>query len=159
VIEMTDRLRWVMFLGPVLVLQPIMLAVAAALFYVVFRISGSEQRYLHSLAVTVHAFLPLAVAALLAIPLLLGLESIATEDVMGGGVLASNLGFLAPEDASTVVRTLLQSLDFFSLWTVVLLAIGFTRSTRLPNPTVVISVIAMWGLWILSRVGFASIAT
>ena len=42
----------------------------------------------------------LAVAALLSIPLLLSRGSMSTEELMAGGALASNLAFLAGEDAS-----------------------------------------------------------
>ena len=102
--------------------------------------------------------MPLGVAALLSIPLLLGSGSISNEDVMSGSVLASNLGFLAGEDASPAMATFLQSFDFFSLWSMLLLWIGYVRTTRLPKVSVAISVVAMWGLWILSRVGMATAA-
>ena len=158
VIEYTSRLRWVMFLGPVLVFQPIALAVVAFVFYLVFRVTGSEQRYDQSLGVTTHAFMPLGVAALLSIPLLLGSGSISSEEVMSGSVLASNLGFLAGDDPSPAWATFLQSLDFFSLWSLILLWIGYRRTTKLPPLSVAISVIAMWGLWILARIGMATAA-
>ena len=78
---------------------------------------------------------------------------------MAGGALASNLGFLAGEDASPVMLAFLQSLDFFSLWSIVLLGIGYVRTTGLPRVSVAISVVAMWGLWILTRVGMAQAAS
>lgn len=159
IVEYTDRLRWVMFLGPVLVFQPIALAVVAFVFYLVFRVTGSEQRYDQSLGVTTHAFMPLGVAALLSIPLLLGAGSISSEEVMSGNVLASNLGFLAGDDASPAWAAFLSSLDFFSLWSLVLLWIGYRRTTQLPALSVAISVVAMWGLWILSRIGMAAAAS
>ena len=158
IIEMTSRMRWVMFLGPVIVFQPIAVAVVAFVFYLVFRVTGSEQRYQQSLAVTTHSFLPLAVAALLSIPLLLSRGSMSTEELMAGGALASNLAFLAGEDASPAMLAFLQSLDFFSLWSLVLLGIGYVRTTGLPRLSVAISVVAMWGLWILARVGMAQAA-
>jgi hypothetical protein len=153
-----SRLKGVMFLGPVLIFQPLFVAGAAFFFYLVFRVLGSEQVYRQSLGVAAHAFLPFAVAALLSVPLVLGRDAISTEEVMAGGVLASNLGFLAPEDASPALAAVLQSLDFFSLWCAVLLIIGYRQSTRSPNPSVVISVLCAWALWILVRVGLASAA-
>jgi hypothetical protein len=159
IIEMTSRMRWVMFLGPVIVFQPIAVAVVAFIFYLVFRVTGSEQRYDQSLAVTTHSFLPVAVASLLSIPLLLTRGgSMSTEELMAGGALASNLGVFAPEDAPPAVEAMLQSVDFFSVWTLVLLGIGYVRSTGLPRLSVAISVVAMWGLWVLARVGMAQAA-
>jgi hypothetical protein len=119
---------------------------------------GSQQRYVQSLAVTVHAFLPLAVAALLSVPVILGKGAISTEEVMSGGVLSSNLGILASDDASPAIRSLLQSLDFFSVWSVVLLVIGYTQTTRLSSRTVAVVVICAWALWILVRVGLGSLS-
>jgi hypothetical protein len=102
--------------------------------------------------------MPLCVAALLSIPLLLASGSVSNEDVMSGNILMSNLGFLAGEDASPAWVAFLSSLDFFSLWSLILLWIGYRRTTLLPAPSVAISVVAMWGLWILSRVGMATAA-
>jgi Yip1-like protein len=158
-VALMSRLKWAMFLGPVLILQPIVIAGAAFVFYLVFRVVGSEQSYRQSLGVTVHAFLPLAIASLLAVPILLGRDSLSTEEVMSGGVLASNLGFLAPEDASPAIRALLQSLDFFTLWTVILLFVGYRQSSRLSKTSVAISVVCVWGLWVLLRMGLASLGS
>jgi hypothetical protein len=158
IIDVTSRMRWVMFLGPVIVFQPIAVAVVAFIFYLVFRVTGSEQRYDQSLAVTTHSFLPMAVAALLSIPILLSRSSISNEEILSGSVLTSNLGFLAPEDAPPAIQAALQSLDFFTVWTIVLLGIGYVRTTGLPRLSVAISVVAMWGLWILARVGMAQAA-
>jgi Yip1 domain len=154
-----SRLKWVMFLGPVVIVQPIFMAAAAFVFYLVFRVLGSAQSYRQSFAVVVHAFLPLAVAALLSVPVLLGRDSISTEELMGGGILASNLGFLAADDSPPWMGALLQGFDFFTLWIVVLLVIGYRQSSRAANPTVAIAVLSLWGLWILIRVGMASLAS
>ena len=152
------RLKWPMFLAPVMIMQPLFIAAAAFVFYLIFRILGSTQSYRQSLGVAVHSFLPLAIAALLAVPILLSRDSITMEE-MTGGVLMSNLGFLLPEDTSPAIRALVQSLDFFTLWTVVLQVIGYRQSSGRANPTVVISVLCVWGLWVLGRMGLASLAS
>jgi hypothetical protein len=158
IVEYTSRLRWVMFLGPVIVFQPIAVAVVAFIFYLVFRVTGSEQRYNQSLGVVTHSFMPLAVAALLSIPLLLSRRELSNEELLSGSILTSNLDFLAAEEASPAIHAALQSLDFFSLWTIVLLGIGYVRTTGLPRLPVAISVVAMWGLWVLARVGMVTAA-
>lgn len=109
--------------------------VLSALLWMGFRMFGSEIDYNTSLATTVHGLAPFGVSALLNIPLILARSSVGFEDMMAGGVLMSNLGHLAPEGASMIVRGLLQSVDFFSIWAVVLLVIGYRATARVSKGT------------------------
>jgi hypothetical protein len=127
----------------------------AALFLVTFRLTGSEINFWRSLAVTVHGLLPHGVAALLNIPMALSRSEISPEEMMSGGLLASSLRPLAPED-SPVVASLLGSLDFFTIWSVVLLILGYRASARVSTSTATTVVLVLWGLWVLGKVGFAA---
>ncbi|HBL26519.1 MAG TPA: hypothetical protein DD490_06770, partial [Acidobacteria bacterium] len=61
-------------------------------------------------------------------------EEITPEELMSGGVLTSSLRPLAPED-SPVVQSLLGSVDFFSLWSVVLLILGYRAVAKVSTQT------------------------
>jgi hypothetical protein len=130
----------------------------AALFLVAFRLAGSETDFdfFRSLAVTVHGLLPGGVAALLNIPLVLSRSEISPEEVMRGGVLTSSLRPLAPEE-SPVLESLLGSLDFFTIWSVVLLILGFRAVARVSTQTSAAIVLILWGLWVLGKAGFAAV--
>ncbi len=128
----------------------------AALFLVTFRLTGSEINFWRSLAVTVHGLLPHGVAALLNIPMALSRSEISPEEMMSGGLLASSLRPLAPED-SPVVASLLGNLDFFTIWSVVLLILGYRASARVSTQTATTVVLVLWGLWVLGKAGFAAV--
>jgi hypothetical protein len=130
---------------------------AAAIFWVFFRMFGSEIDYRTSLATTVHGLLPFGVAALLNIPLILARDSITFDDMMAGGILMSNLGFLAPEDAGMAVRGLLQSADFFSVWSIVLLVIGYRATARVSTGTTTGIVLLVWLLGVAVKVGLLAL--
>lgn len=130
--------------------------VLAAVFLVIFRLCGSEISFLQSLATSVHGVLPFAVSFLLNIPLILTRSEVRAEEVMAGGVLTSSLRLLAPED-SPVVASLLGSLDFFVIWAVVLLIIGFRHVARVSTVTAAAAVLVPWGLWVLGKAGFVAI--
>jgi hypothetical protein len=123
---------------------------------VTLRLTGSEIGFTRSLSVTVHGLLPQGVAALLNIPLALSRSAIAPEEMMSGGVLASSLRPLAPED-SPVLASLLGSLDFFTIWSVVLLILGFRTVARVSTQTASTVVLVLWGLWVLGKAGFAAV--
>lgn len=131
-------------------------AALAAVFMVIFRLCGSEISFLQSLATSVHGMLPLGVAALLNIPLILSRTEVRAEEVLAGGVLVSSPRMLAPED-SPVLTSLLGSLDFFVIWTVVLLIIGFRHVARVSTVTAAAAVLVPWGLWVLGKAGFVAI--
>lgn len=131
----------------------------ALLFWGAFRLAGGELDFVRSFAVTVHSFVPQGLSALIAIPVVLGQESIDPEAAQRGSFLASNLGFLAPEDASPVVTTLLSSLDLFTLWTVVLLILGYALVARVSKGVAAGVVVAAWLVWIGIRIGLAVLFT
>lgn len=130
-------------------------AIMAAVFLVIFRLCGSEMTFFQSLATSVHGVLPFAISFLLNIPLILTRSEVRAEEVMAGGVLVSSPRLLAPED-SPVVASLLGSLDFFVIWTVVLLIIGFRHVARVSTATAAAAVLVPWGLWVLGKAGFVA---
>lgn len=102
----------------------------ALIYWVAFKMFGSELTYKQSLATFVHAGLPGAIFMLLAIPVVLGGGDLSYEQLMTRDVLASNLGFLAPGDASIALKSLLMGIDFFALWSLVLAIIGYRIVAR-----------------------------
>lgn len=128
----------------------------AALFLITFRLTGSEINFWRSLAVMVHGLLPHGVAALLNIPLALSRTEISPEEMMSGGLLTSSLRPLAPE-GSPVLASLLGNLDFFTIWSVVLLILGYRAAARVSTSTATTVVLVLWGLWVLGKVGFAAV--
>jgi Yip1 domain len=132
----------------------------AALFYwVAFKLLGSDFPYKSSLSVTLYAAMPAVVSLLLSIPVILSKETIGYEDMKrsGGAFLQSNLAFLAPEGAPGWLAALYASVDFFSLWSLVLTVIGFRAVTRLSTKAVTVTAVVIWLLFVGVRVGLAAL--
>jgi len=147
--------RWAGTAGALLV-APLTYVVVALLFFVALRMAGSDMDFIRSLSVTTHGFMPLGLAALIGIPVALAKESISLEEAQGGQYLMSNLGILAGEDTSKVVKALLSSVDLFSIWTIVLLAIGYRIVGKVSNAAAWGTVLAIWALGILIKVGMTA---
>lgn len=132
---------------------------AALLYWVAFKLTGSDFSYMSSLSVALHAGMPVVVSLLLSIPVILSRSTITYADMKrsGGSFLQSNLAFLAPEDAASWLRALYASVDFFSLWGLVLTIIGFAAVTRKPTGSAAGPVIAIWLLFVAIRVGWAAL--
>jgi len=144
--------RW---LVPVFV--AVVYLIVAALFLGAFRFfGGSDLSFKQSFAVTLHSFMPAVISALLALPLILSRERIGMQEAQNG-VLASNLAAFAPDDLGNAARTLLGSFDFFSIWTVCLLILGYRTVARVSTTAAVATVVILWILYIGVRVGLASL--
>lgn len=148
--------RWGGTVGA-LVIGPLTYLIVALLFMVLLRLLGSEIDFVRSLSVTAHGFVPFGLAALIGIPVALARDSISLEDAQGGQFLQSNLGVLAGEDAGHIVKALLSSVDVFSIWCIVLLAIGYRIVGKVSKGAAWGAVLAIWLVGVVIKVGMTAI--
>ncbi|HSG39756.1 MAG TPA: YIP1 family protein [Thermoanaerobaculia bacterium] len=134
---------------------PVILVLVLAGIYMIFNLFGGQLRYKTSLSVVSYATMPAVLMALLSIPVILSRPELEMAQLQSGRVLASNLAFLAPEDASPRLVALLGSLDFFSLWSLVLTIVGFHLAARVSKTTAAGVSIAVWVLGVLFAVAMA----
>lgn len=131
--------------------------VIAAVFLGIFKLLGSEMGFKQSLSTYLYGSMPMAVAALINLPLILARDSVTPEEVMGGGVLVASPAILASEETSAVIRSLLGSLNFFTLWTLALLILGYRTVARVSLAASSGAVITLWLLWVVGKAGFAAL--
>ena len=155
-IEMTEKI------GPYFAyLAPVFFAIGLLLFALVFwgafTLAGGELGFKRSLAVVSHGMVPVVVSTILSIPVILGIDKIGADVAEQGSYIKSNLAAFAPEGANAVVLNLLSHLDVFSLWSLVLLIIGFAYCAKVKQSTSAITVILLWLVYIGIGVGFAAL--
>ncbi len=157
-VQVMQRFGWVFGVLGALILQPLMLVLGALLFWGIFKLCGSELGFKTSWAVVLHAVMPLVVVSLISIGMVLAREEVDAETLQYG-LLASNLSHFAPDDASPTTLAALATVDFFGLWSFVLLGIGYGIATRLRAATVWTSVTAVWLATVVLRVGMTWLGT
>lgn len=138
------------------VFGPALYLALAGVFLVIFRMLGSELTFRQSLATALHGMLPFGVAAVVGVLVSLGRDEISLEELQYGELVASNLGFLAGEDASKVTRALLTSVDLFSLWCIVLLATGYRIVARVGAGAAWAAVLTVWAVGIGLKLALAA---
>jgi len=93
--------------------------------FLAFRVAGTKPGFKASMAVSAHALLPLFLAKLLSLP-----AAVLQAPLQPGQVprlLPSSLAALLPSSASPLAQAAASSLDLFTLWALVLLALGMAR--------------------------------
>jgi hypothetical protein len=136
---------------------PLAMMLVAFVFWVAFQLAGQEMDYGASVSVTMHSMMPWAVASLLSVPVILSRESITPREAMSGDMLVSSLGFLAPSDAPPAWAALLSSVDLFSLWTAILLVIGYRTAARATTATACSVVSLVWLGYVSIKVGWLAL--
>ncbi len=109
-----------------------------------FMVAGAKPAFLSTLAVTAHALLPLALRQLLALPALFSRSAVRQQDL--ARLLPSNLAaFWVPAGAPLTPKvSLLTALDLFSLWSIVLLAIGMASVAKVSKARSASVVAVLW---------------
>jgi hypothetical protein len=96
-------------------------------------VGGSDVRFGQTWSTVLHASVPaIVLKSLLSLPIILSREMWNPRAIQeAGGFLPSNLAFLAPEEASAWLMVLLQRLDLFVVWTVILVVLGLAIVARI----------------------------
>jgi hypothetical protein len=154
--ERAMKIARVFAVGFAVVVIPVLYLLFAAVLLVGFRLLGSEISFRKTLSVVVHGMLPMAVAAVIGIAIALSRDKLSFEQVQGGSLVMSNLGFLAHEGTSKALRALLTSVDLFSVWAIALLATGYRIVAKVSSGTAWGTVLVVWILGVLIKVGMAA---
>src|SRR4051794_16783037 len=120
-----------------LVFQTLIYLVPAALFFIFFKLAGSELSFKAAFSTYLYSVVPVAVGILLSIPVVLSRRTIQPVDAMTGRLLASSPSFFLPEGTSMALRGALSSFDLFNLWSVVLAVVGYRIVARVSTTAAV----------------------
>jgi hypothetical protein len=131
-----------------------LVVIAAALLATLKFGAGAEISFATALAVVTYSFLPAIIQAVLAIASMLA--GVDPEGFNFQNPVASNLGHLVSPASTPALYTLLSKIDIFSIWTCVLMGIGFAAVTKLKRSTTMAVVFGWYVLVTLVAVGLAA---
>ena len=129
----------------------LIVAIIAAVLLATFNFGFSaELKFAQCFAVSMYAFLPGVIKALLAILIVLATGG---ENFTFENPVASNLGALV-DPGSTFLYSVASSIDVFTIWTLVLTAIGYSCLTRVKRGT---CYGVIFGWWVVNTLLWAGI--
>lgn len=128
--------------------------IVAAILMATFRFGvGAQIGYKTSLAIVMYSTLPFVIYALLGIASLsLGVNP---ESFNLNNPVASNPAYFMDMASSKFFYSLATALDVFTLWSIVLMAVGFARNTRLRLATTLTVILSWFVAWKLLAAGLA----
>jgi hypothetical protein len=145
--------KWIAYSVPVVAL--VIYAVFAALLFATLKFAASaDLKYKTLFALIVYSRLPLIFGPLLAILSLLA--GVSSDGFNLRNPVATNPGYFIGPDGSPVLRALLTQLDVFSLWTLILTAIGITCISKVKRGTAFAVVFGWFAVYVLGQVLLAA---
>jgi len=115
---------------------------------------GAEVKFKQAMAITMYAFLPGIIKALIATAVV-GMG--AAEGFTFQNQVASNLGGLVDANTSHFLNGLLTALDLFTIWTLILTGIGYACITRVKRGTCMGVVFGWFVVFTLVTVGLGAL--
>jgi len=154
-IQMGTKFAAGMSYGGVLIGVPIVLALMAGVLMLTMSMVGGKFNFKQSFAIVTHASLIGVIAGILGM-IVMFLK--APEDFDIQNPLAFNLGAFMPDGTPKALVSLASSIDLFSLWTIWLLAVGYSAASgKLKFSKALIAVILPWAVYVLCKTGWVAI--
>jgi Yip1-like protein len=116
--------------------------------------NGAALTFMQAFGLVSHAFVPLIISSILAIIILVTKPH---GEVDPEHFLASNVGAFLPDDAPKPLVALGQSLELFWIWTMALVAFGFSAASpkKIKPAGAFLTVYGIWAVWVLGKVAWA----
>jgi hypothetical protein len=125
----------------VVVVTLIIVFVMAGITHLIMKMVGGKGRYRHSRAVVAWSLLITALGSLIKLPIMIARDSMIVET--GPSLFFKNL------EPSDRLFKLLSSFDIFTIWSMVVLAIGLAVVYRVSTGKAWVAVAVLWILMIL----------
>jgi hypothetical protein len=138
------------------ILPPLATLLVAAVLLGIFNLSGATHTtFKVAMAIVAFAWSPWLIHGLLSI-LIIFLKDPSTIDLQN--VVASNPGALLSDDSPKWLAALLGSIDLFAIWTLFLLAVGFsaTNPKKLSIGKALVLAASGWIVFVLIKVGLTA---
>jgi hypothetical protein len=142
---------FIAYVFPVITL--IIWLIIALLLFATFKVAaGADVSFKVSLAIVVYSALPLTFKSLLA--LISVLAGMSPDSFSFQNPVATNPGYFMNPTDGVLIYSLATAVDIFTIWTLVLTAIGFTCVSKVKRGT---SFAIVFGWWIVSTLGLSAL--
>jgi hypothetical protein len=132
---------------------PFVLLIMCLVFMLGFKAFGGGGTFAQYFSITVFAWVPQVLKSIIGAVVAFTRESIRVEDAQT--LVMSNLGFLADPVEKPAMFALLASFDVFTIWSIVLMIIGYGIVSKRPRGQSIGIVVAIWLIYVIGKTGLA----
>jgi hypothetical protein len=140
------------FIGPLI--GVVMYLVIALVLWGAARMLGGQGEYKQALSATLYSWVPMILFSIILTVVAVARGSV--DPTQMAVAVKSNPAFLVDMKEHPVLFSLLSNFDIFTIWTIVLLAFGFSAVTRLSKAKMATIIVVLYAIVILVKLGFAA---
>ncbi len=129
--------------------------IIAGVLFIAFRLFGGEGTFRQAFSVVTYSWIPRVIQGVILTIIIAVKGTIDVNDV--STLVRSNLAFLTDMSEHPVLFSLLSTFDVFTIWTVVLLIIGFAWVSRFTKARSAAIILSIWIFITIVKLGFAAI--
>jgi Yip1 domain len=129
----------------------LLLVILAAILFAAFKIFGGEGEYLQALSITIYAWYPNLIRAIVSVAALFSKKTLTMYTLQNP--VASNIGYFINPKLHPIAAAFWGSIDLFTIWTLILLIIGFAAMSRFSRMKSAVIILSLWAVKILFSVG------
>lgn len=132
------------------IISTLVMVILAAILFAAFKIFGGEGDFLQALSITVYAWYPNLIRAIVSVVALLSKKTLTMYALQNP--VASNIGYFINPKLHPIAAAFWSSIDLFTIWTIVLLIIGFAAMSRFSRMKSAVIILSLWAVKILFSV-------
>lgn len=129
--------------------------IIAGVLLLAFRLFGGEGTFGQAFSTTLYSWFPQVISSIVLAVVALARGQI--DPTTMATVVKSSPAFLVDMKEQPVLFAFLSSLDIFTIWTVILLIIGFATLSRVSRAKAAVIVLSLWAVQIVIKLGFAAL--
>jgi hypothetical protein len=132
---------------------PIVLLIVTLVYMLGFKAFGGVGSFGQYFCITIFSWVPQVLKSIIGSIVAFTRESIRIEEAQT--LVMSNLGFLADPVDKPAMFALLSSFDLFTIWSLVLMVMGYGVISKRPKSQSIGVVVAIWLVYVIGKTGFA----
>jgi hypothetical protein len=129
--------------------------IIAGVLLLAHRLFGGEGNFKQALSTVLYSWIPLTINGIVT-----GIVALARGEIdptTMQTLVKSNPAFLVDMKDNPILFAALSSLDIFTIWTLILLVIGFATLSRLSRAKSAVIIVSLWLLTVVVKLGFAAL--
>lgn len=129
-------------------------AIMAGVLFIAFRLFGGEGTFKQAFSVVIYAWIPRVIQGIILTIIIAFKGTVDVNDMPT--LVRSNLAFLTDMSQHPVLFSLLSTFDLFTIWTVILLIVGFAWTSRFTKTRSAAIILSIWMFITIVKLGFAA---
>ena len=130
--------------------------ILAGVLFLAFKLFGGQQTFMQALSTVLYSWVPMVIYGIV-LAIIIAARPGNWDPTHIATIVKSNPAFLVDMKEHMVLYSLLSAIDIFTIWTLILLIIGFAICSKVSRAKAATIIISLWAVMVLIKAAFAAL--